>query len=362
MRGDHRRKLVTLAACVAVVVCVGLAADFAHAQPKSMKFKVAGVFAPPEVNSISATMLAWEEEITARTNGRITFENFWGAALGAPAEHLDLVKTGTVQVAQFTEQYQPKRLVVGDFEYVFPFGPTDYEIVAKATRQIRSEFKEFTTDYEKENVLIIADPPVATYNFISKVPLKNIADFQGKKVSLIGRFFGKWLPPGATAVVRPAGERYDLLRSGVVDADLLPFEYTYVLKLHELAKYFIKVDLTTCAGAPIVMNLTTFKGLSPEDQKIVIEAGKNAEMKAVKEFLPQLWAKCEKAWKDAGVQIIDFPAEEKKKWADSLEDTPAEWAAELEAMGYPGFKIVQRWQEITSEMGYKWPRKWGVKK
>ncbi len=329
---------------------------------KPMKLKVAGVFAPPEVSSVSATVKAWEEEVTARTNGRITFENFWGAALGAPAEHLDLVKTGTAQVAQFTEQYQPSRLVIGDFEYVFPFGPTDYEIVAKATRQIRSEFKEFTTDYVKENVIVIADPPVSTYNFMSKVPLKSIKDFQGKKVALIGRFFGKWLPPGATGVVRPAGERYDLLRSGVVDADLLPFEYSFALKLHELAKYFIKVDLTTCAGAPIVMNMTTFKALSPEDQQIILDAGKNAEMKAVREILPQLWDKCEKAWKAAGVEFIDFPAEEKKKWAESLEDTPAEWAAEVEAKGYPGFRIVQRWQEITAELGHKWSRKWGVKR
>lgn len=329
---------------------------------KPVKLKVGGVFPPPEVFSISESMVLWEKEITKRTDGKITFENFWGSALGAPAEHLDLVKGGSIQITQFTEGYHPARLVVGDFEYIFPFAPTDYEIVAKAMRQIRSEFKEFTTDYTKQNVIVIADPPVSAYNFMSKIPLKTIKDFEGKKVALIGRFFGKWLPPGATGVVRPAAERYDLLRSGVVDADLLPFEASYSYKIHEQAKHYIKVDLTTCCGAPIIMNLDTFKKFPPNVQKILLEEGKNVEMKMAKDVLPKVWDKCYQTWKAGGVQFIDFPAEEKRKWAESLEDTPAEWAAEVEAKGYPGFKIVQRWQEITSQLGHKWPRKWGVKK
>jgi hypothetical protein len=52
-------------------------------------------------------------------------------------------------------------------------------------------------------------------------------DFKGEKVALIGRFFGKWLPPGAQAIVRPAGERYDLLQGGVTTANIDPFELMY---------------------------------------------------------------------------------------------------------------------------------------
>ena len=67
-------------------------------------------------------------------------------------------------------------------------------------------------------------------------------------------------------------------------------------------------------------------------------------------------------FKKSGVVFYDLPEAERDKWAQMIPDIPAEWAVEVEAQGYPGWKIVDRWQELTTKYGYKWPRKWGVKK
>ena len=53
---------------------------------------------------------------------------------------------------------------------------------------------------------------------------------------------------------------------------------------------------------------------------------------------------------------------DRKAWAEKCEDVPAEWAAEVTALGYPGWDLVRRFQEISGELGHKWVRKWGVKK
>jgi TRAP-type C4-dicarboxylate transport system substrate-binding protein len=328
---------------------------------KPVKMKLAGAFPPPEVSMMSEAVKSWEDEVTKRTNGAITFENFWGSSLGSPPEHIELVKNGAVQLANMHQWYTPTKMPFGDFEYVFPFGPTDYELVVKASRQIRSEFPQFTKELDQQNVVLIADLPFGVYNFMSKEPLRTVKDFEGKKVSLIGRFFGKWLPPGATAVVRPGQERYDLLRSGVVDADLLPFDLLYAFKIHEVTKYYDQVDLITCNGAVIVMNKDAFNSLSPENQKIALEAGKETEMRAAREIIPKWHEKCYKAWKAAGLDFIVFPKEEKVKWANSVPDTAEEWALEMDAKGLPGTAVVKRWQEITAKLGYEWPRKWGPK-
>ena len=197
---------------------------------------------------------------------------------------------------------------------------------------------------------------------MSKKPLKTVDDFKGEKVSLVGRYFGRWMPPGATAVVRPGGERYDLLRGGVVDTDLLPFDLFYAFKINEVTKYYIDANLTVACWGPTLMNLDTFKGFSPEVQKILIEAGKMVELKAAQEIIPRWWAKIEKEWKAKGLGFITISESERQKWASHLEDIPAEFAKEVEAKGYPGYKLVARWQEITGQLGYKWPRQWGVKK
>jgi TRAP-type transport system periplasmic protein len=332
------------------------------AQIKPTKIKVAGVFPPPEVSMMSEIMKTWQDEVTKRSNGAVTFENFWGAALGAPAEHIDLVKKNTVQVAQTHEWYTPGRFPVGNFEYIFPFGPTDYALVAKAMRKIRTEIPQFAADETRENVKMICDAPGGIYDFMSKKPLKSIADFKGEKVSLVGRYFGRWLPPGATAVVRPAGERYDLLRGGVVSTDLLPFDLFYSFKIPEVTKYYINAKLTTACWGPVLMNLETFNSSPPELQKIFTDAGVAVELKVATEIIPRWWKKCETEWKAKGIEFITIPDEEVQKWAATLEDIPAEWAKEVDGKGIEGSKIVSRWQEITSEMGFKWPRKWGVKK
>lgn len=353
--------LKVFAALVALGMVVVMGAS-AQTPTKPIKLRFAGAFPPPEVSMMGEVVKTWQEEVTKRTKGAITFENHWGAALGAPAEHIELLSKGTVQVANLHQWYTPGKMPLGDFEYVFPFGPTDYELVVKAMRKMRSEFPQFAEELAGQNAIMIADLPFGVYDFMSKKPLKKIDDFKGEKVSLIGRYFGRWLPPGATAVVRPGHERYDLLRSGVVSTDSLPFDLFYSFKIHEQTKYYIKVNLISCLAAPILMNLDTFKSFSPEIQKILLEIGKEVELKAAKEIIPKWWDKCVKEWKAKGIIFIDFPEEEKQKWAATLEDLPAEWAAEVEGKGLPGFKIVERWQEITKELGFKWARKWGVKK
>jgi TRAP-type C4-dicarboxylate transport system substrate-binding protein len=336
--------------------------NLAWTKDKPVKLKVGNVFPPPETSLMSEILQTWENEVTKRTNGLITFETFWGCALGSPPEHSELVKMGTAQVCQFHEWYTPGKFPLGDFEYVFPFGPTDYVIVAKANRQIRQEFPEFYRDHRRQNIIQLCDPPGGVYDFLSKIPVRTLKDFEGQKVSLIGRYFGKWLPPGATAVVRLGHERYDLLRAGVVKIDLLPFDLLYAFKLHEQTKYYIKTDLISCCWNAIHMNLDTFNSFSPEIQKILLEIGPYIELKAATEIIPRWQKKIYKDWKEAGIETIVFPEEEKMKWVQLIPDTAAEWAEDVEKKGYPGFKIVQRWQEITADMGYKWPRKWGEKK
>jgi TRAP-type C4-dicarboxylate transport system substrate-binding protein len=355
----------TIIILLTLITAVFITVELASAQPapiKPVKLKVSSAYPPPEVSMFGEIAKTWGEEVTKRTKGAITFEFYWGGALGAPAEHIELARKGTVQLAQTHEWYTPSRFPIGNFEYVFPFGPTDYVLVAKAVRKIREEFPQFAADETKNNVIMICDPPGGRYDFMSRKPLRTVDDFKGEKVSLIGRYFGQWLPPGAVGVVRPAAERYDMLRSGVVDVDLLPFDLFYAFKIDEVTKYYIRAHLTTACWGPLLMNLDTFKGFPTEVQKIFLETGKEMEMKTATEIIPRWWEKATKAWKARGIIFIDFPDKEREKWAATLSDIPAEWAAEVEGKGYPGFKIVQRWQQITSQMGFKWARKWGVKK
>jgi hypothetical protein len=54
--------------------------------------------------------------------------------------------------------------------------------------------------------------------------------------------------------------------------------------------------------------------------------------------------------------------EETKKWAAKIPDLGAEWAKEMTAKGYPGWKMGQKWMAGSEKQGHKWLRQWAVKK
>ena len=137
----------------------------------------------------------------------------------------------------------------------------------------------------------------------------------------------------------------------------------YAFKLAEQAKYRPKIFLTTACYAPILMNMNTFKGFSPEVQKILTETGKEIELKAAREINPRWWTRVEKEWKAQGVTEVDFPQSEITKWAGTLSDIPVGicWPKSRER-DTPAGSSCSGGREITADLGFKWARKWGVKK
>ena len=343
---------------IAVAIMAGPNA-WADEELKPMTLRVTAAWPPPETCMISEIFQMYLDEVTKRTDGKMKFQVFWGCALGAPPEQYALVKSGAVEMGHIFPWFTPGEFPLANFEYTLPFGPVDYELLIKARRQMRAEFPEFEREELNQNLVFLCQIQDGKYDFLSKIPLKTIEDFNGQKVTLIGRYFGRWLPPGASAVVRPGHERYDMLRSGVIDIDLLPFPLFYAFKIHEQTEYYLDAGFTASFWTMAVMNKDFYEKLPPQTQKLLVDVGKEVELRAVKEIIPKWWNKCVTEWKKRGIEFNTLSDSEKQRWIDSIEYDPSEWGDEMAAKGLPGHKIVQRWQEITTDMGFHWARKWG---
>jgi len=317
---------------------------------------------PGPPSSAGAAVQYFVDEVTKRTNGAVEFELYWSNALAGPAESLELAQKGVVDIICSCAMYWPGKFPINHFEYSFPFGPTDTELVVKAKRQMYNEFPEIAAQWTPYNTIFLGGITWGYYEILSKTPANTIDDFKGKKVGMIGRWFGKWFEPiGAVPVVCGAADRYVNLQSGVQDMDLLAVDMQYSNSLHEQAKYLVLIGAGSFIPNDMAMNLESFNKLSPEIQKVLLEVGEDMEIytaKYIKDIKEQSIAQMEAE----GVTVIDFPKAEREKWANMLADVPAELAQEMEDAGYPGWEIQRRWQEITAELGYEWPREWAVKK
>ena len=305
----------------------------------------------------------WMDEVTKRTDGKITFQAFWGGAMGKAPDHLGLLEKGVVDVVSANSHYTPGKLPLGQFEYVFPFGPCDSAIVTKAKRQLISEFPEFARDLAKYNAVQILISPGTVYQFLSKTPAKSLQDLRGKKVGCIGRYFGRWMESiNMVPVVSPAQERYTMLQTGVIDVDLHPVDLHASFKLIEQAKYLLRIDALQANFGDLWISKKRLESFPPDVQQILLDAGRDVEWRCATEVLPAWEKKVMEQFDKAGVTQVTLDPVERAEWASKISDIPAEWAAEVEAQGYPGWEIVRRWIELTTEYGYTWPREWGVKK
>ena len=274
------RLLCTLFALALMISLAGI--DPALAQDKSapIKLRVASTFPPPAVSMQSAVAEMWMNEVTRKTNGRVTFQVFWGGALGKPQEHITLVEKGMADLVLTNLQFTPGKFPLAQFEYVFPFGPTDPVIVTKAKSQVHKEFPEFAQDLAKSNAIQLMNTSACVYQIMSKDPVTKLDEFKGRKISLIGRYFGRWVQAaGAVPVVAPAAERYTMLQTNVVDMDMLPLDMFSAFKIQEQAPNLIIVNALMGNFVDFLVNKNVFQKLPKDIQTIFVETGKEVEMK-----------------------------------------------------------------------------------
>ena len=360
----RRSLFVSILVLVTAAFLLALSPALATGEEKPIKLRFAAVFPPPTVSLVSHSAELWMQAVKKKTGGRVEFQTFWGGALGSPPEHTNIAQKGMADVVLTNLMYTPGKFPLKQYEYAFPFGPVDPIVVTRAKRKIREEFPAFKENLAKYNMILISNCSAAAYQFMAKKPIQTLGDVKGQKVALIGRYFGRWVEPaGMVPVVAAAADRYTMLQTGVIDMDLLTMDMFFYYKVYEQAPNLILADLLTANFIDLLMNTNSFNKLPKDIQKIFLEAGKEVEEQmAAKEIKQWIENKVMKGFKEKGVKIFRFSEEDRAKWAQLCEDIPAEWAAEVTGMGYPGWEIAKRYQEVCEELGYKWPRKWAVKK
>lgn len=362
--GKMKRGLLVVIAMLLVVslVAIGCAAPAPAPPPvapamEPLKVKFSTAYPPPP--DASGIGKQWfMDQITERSGGLITWEVFWGGALAKPLEHLDIIGAGVADMGAAPLGAWSDRAPLSHFDYAFLFGPPDPEMVSAAMLQIYDEFPQFQEQIADDNVRINHNNAWDTYDINSVEPIRTLGDFKGKVIALWGKYYPKAIEVvGGTGVPGPMPERYMQLKLGVFDGALQPIEQTVVLKHYEITKYTTIASTGAHMPHEIIMNLDFWNALTPAQQQLFTETGRDtmawhsANIKKLRGIrLEQLIGH--------GVTIYKLSEADIATWTNLMPDMPAAWAEDMEALGYPGFEIARRWQQITSDMGFDWPRRW----
>ena len=281
----------------------------------------------------------WAKDMGELTDGRWEVEVHYGAVLAPAKEALDGLKAGLFEMVLNASHYAPGKhplLTVDHLPFMTP--PT---IKQKGEwGDAIARHPEVQKELARWNAKFLFHAPLSSYEFMGTKAIRTVEDLDGVRMR-IDALAGKVLEEfGLVPTMVSPSEMYIALERGMLDSISLPWTYTYgSYKLYELSPYAtIGVDLKG-AGMNVVVAQDAWDALPDEWKKLAEFSARKAwdrydkyNMEADMKWLP--------TFRDAGVEIINFPAEERAKILAKAEGTWEEWVKDMESKGLPGREFL----------------------
>jgi len=239
--------------------------------------------------------------VEERTEGRYKVEVYFGAQLGQEADTIEQVRSGVIDLNRVSlapwNSLVPLTMIPS-LPYLFRSPEHARHVMSGPIGD------EIAKGFEDYGVVVIAYYDGGARSFYnSKKPINSMADLAGMKFRVIQSdvFVDMVAAIGASATPMPYGEVYSAIETGVIDGAENNFPSYESAKHFEVAKNF-SLDEHTIVPEVFVMSKAAWDKLTPEDQAIFKQAGKES---MTKQF--ELWdarvASSRKIVEDAGSQI-----------------------------------------------------------
>jgi TRAP-type C4-dicarboxylate transport system substrate-binding protein len=207
---------------------------------------------------------------------------------------------------------------------------------------------EISAELDKHNLKQICAILIAQQNLISRTPIRTVADVTGKKIAASGVNAEIIKGIGGVPLAMSPAEQYEGITRGTIDAIVAPIDAIGAFKFYEGAKYFTQVVICPRMH-PVVINKDAWKKLSPADQKILTELVPKLHEIAYDTIMKQTLGPTVKTMQDAKVEFISFSAADEVTVQKVRESYAVKWAADMEAKGLPGNKVLADYKTFAAK-------------
>ncbi len=286
----------------------------------------------------------WAAAVEKATNGRVKMQMLAKHPV-APQGTFDGVRDGVMDVSYVTASYTPARHPLPLLAELPGSGGTA-EINSVAFSRIHWKHLHKAGEYKGVKLLgVFTHGPGQM--FLVKKPVNSVADIAGMKIRSgggISEASAKAL--GASPLVKPAPESYEILASGVADGTFFPSESIKSFNLDKVVKHatiFPGGFYSSAFG--FFMNEEKWNKLSKQDQ----DAINSVSGEALARLAGQAWDAADKggmeALRAAGVNIQQaspaFIAEVRSR----TEPLANNWVQAANAKGLDGAKVLAEFRE-----------------
>lgn len=264
----------------------------------------------PIGNHLTRAQEYFAKRVSEISKGRVLVEVYPAGQLFSAKDYPKAVPSGAVDMAQcWAAQWTGlvPSIAVLDLFFFYNDWPHFW-------RTLDSEAGEIILkEMEKTGVKSLYWIQDGTSGFATKGALRKLDDFKGKRIrsgTEMGSHAIKAL--GGAPAFMGGGEVYMALQRGTVDGAVSSVTSFRDRKYFEVTKYVTEPG-TFFPPYLCVMNLKKYNGLSTEQQKILLDAGKDTQAWARKEVLKESEESIQDL-KKHGMEIYYLPKEERELW------------------------------------------------
>ena len=335
--------------CTALLIGVVACNSSGGGEDEIITLRFAHVY--PVGNSIETWWLEpFQAKMTERTNGRVVIENFPAGTLLDSASQLDGVIDGVADMAYITKAHLPGRF---NETLIFDMPGLNY-VSARAASHALAEYVRLYEPEEYKGFINLGNHGCGPGAFISTRPIRTLEDLQGLLVAT-NVATGRGLTAlGAAPVNIVSPERYEALRSGLMDANVgTPIMLTDFV-FYEVCDYMTMYPFSN-TGFFIAMNEARFNGLPADIQRHIMEAAAEVWEETQTYYFDIEVHKALTFAEERGMEVINLSDAEQERWLPILRTVLDEYAIELDNMGYDGQLIKQRAIELTEKWNAIYP-------
>jgi TRAP-type C4-dicarboxylate transport system substrate-binding protein len=223
-------------------------------------------------------MQEFMERVTEETDGKITFDTYYAAALHPVTEAVSAIETGLTDITFVSPSNVPDLLPAALWELTVAQGAIDPEFPQSLIQGTPVQFAAYQSDVLADELaghdaVTLATWGTASNSAICKPEVTSVDQAAGRTIRTPGPpFTDEVAELGMTSVTLPVTDVYEGLQRGVIDCFMNVISPFITLGIWDEAKYFIPANFATSVGSQLIMNKSVLESLPIEAQRIIFDA------------------------------------------------------------------------------------------
>ena len=318
--------------------------------------------AGPNRGARAAALQSFADDVTARTNGEVNIDIQWGGALFKANAAAQSIADGVADLGTVIAVYFPQEMLSYSFADL-PMRNEDAWVGMRATDELMRTSDAIAASLADQNLVYIGTFTTSAVNIACKdVAIRTVEDISGLKIRGVGAYVDTFRDFGANIVAMPIYDAYQGLDTGLLDCSQ---GYSYAvtaLKQQEVMTSYTLLNWGQVGALGIFMNKDAHDALDAETQSALSEAG-IAMADKLGELITAANDAAVQTMQEAGIEVIDLPAEERDKLVQKGQQYVDEWVERANAAGLDGVSLLEQYRALLEKyagerdsQGYPWAR------